>query len=59
MHRFDRTFYDDVTHVFTPDPYPDGIETSYGGVDASVLWPTYPALGIHDRYDAEILMQQN
>ena len=58
MHPFDRTFYDNVAHMYTPDRYLDDLETRYGGVDAIVLWPTYPTLGIDDRYgDTEICTQ--
>lgn len=49
MHPFDLTFYDHVKHNFTPDRYLDDLEARYGGVDAIVLWPTYPTLGIDDR----------
>ena len=49
MHPYDRYFYNYTQHAYTIDRYIDDLETRYGGIDALLLWPTYPHLGIDDR----------
>mmetsp|Transcript_12947 Transcript_12947/g.25033 ORF Transcript_12947/g.25033 Transcript_12947/m.25033 type:complete len:976 (-) Transcript_12947:401-3328(-) len=49
MHPYDRYFWDDTTNEYTVDRYLDDLETRYGGIDALLMWPTYPHLGIDDR----------
>jgi iron(II)-dependent oxidoreductase len=45
----DRYFYDPVAHRYTVDRYLNDLEKRYGGVDAVLIWPTYPNMGIDDR----------
>jgi iron(II)-dependent oxidoreductase len=45
----DRYFYDPVAHKYTVDRYLDDLDKRYGGIDAVLIWPTYPNMGIDDR----------
>ncbi|MGB6194201.1 MAG: formylglycine-generating enzyme family protein [Terracidiphilus sp.] len=45
----DRYFYDPVAHRYTVDRYLDDLEKRYGGIDAVLIWATYPNMGIDDR----------
>jgi iron(II)-dependent oxidoreductase len=45
----DRYFYDPVTGRYTVDRYLDDLEKRYGGIDAVLVWPTYPNIGIDSR----------
>ncbi len=45
----DRYFYDPVAHKYTVDRYLDDLEKRYGGIDAVLIWATYPNMGIDDR----------
>ena len=45
----DRYFYDPVTGKYTVDKYLDDLEKRYGGIDAVLIWATYPNMGIDDR----------
>jgi iron(II)-dependent oxidoreductase len=45
----DRYFYDPVAHEYTVDRYLDDLEKRYGGIDAVLIWATYPNMGIDDR----------
>jgi iron(II)-dependent oxidoreductase len=45
----DRYFYDPVKHRYTVDRYLDDLKKRYGGIDAVLIWPTYPNLGIDAR----------
>src|SRR5580692_5433651 len=42
----DRYFYDPVAGKYTVDRYLDDLEKRYGGIDAVLIWPTYPNMGI-------------
>ena len=44
MHPFDRTFYERGVG-YTPSRFLDDLRARYGGVDALLLWPTYPNIG--------------
>lgn len=48
MHPFDRTFYE-PTIGFTARRWLTDVRARYGGVDAILLWPTYPNIGIDAR----------
>lgn len=45
----DRYFYDPVAGKYTVDRYLNDLKTRYGGIDAVLVWPTYPNMGIDDR----------
>jgi gamma-glutamyl hercynylcysteine S-oxide synthase len=45
----DRYFYDPVARRYTVDRYLDDLRRRYGGIDAVLIWPTYPNLGIDSR----------
>jgi iron(II)-dependent oxidoreductase len=45
----DRFFYDPVDHRYTVNRYLDDLEKRYGGIDAVLIWPTYPNMGIDNR----------
>lgn len=49
MHPFDRYFYNKDTHRYTVQRYLNDTNKRYGGVDAILLWPTYPNMGVDDR----------
>jgi len=51
----DRYFYDPVAHRYTVDRYLDDLEKRYGGIDAVLLWPTYPNMGIDDRNQHDMI----
>ena len=45
----DRYFYDPVAGRYTVDRYLDDLEKRYGGIDAVLVWPVYPNIGIDNR----------
>jgi iron(II)-dependent oxidoreductase len=45
----DRYFYDPASRRYTVDRYLQDLKKRYGGIDAVLIWPTYPNLGIDDR----------
>jgi formylglycine-generating enzyme required for sulfatase activity len=45
----DRYFYDPISGKYTVDRYLDDLEKRYGGIDAVLIWPTYPNMGIDNR----------
>jgi len=51
----DRYFYDPVSRRYTVDRYLDDLEKRYGGIDAVLLWPTYPNMGIDDRNQQDMI----
>jgi len=51
----DRYFYDPVAHRYTVDRYLDDLEKRYGGIDAVLLWPTYPNMGIDNRNQHDMI----
>jgi formylglycine-generating enzyme required for sulfatase activity len=51
----DRYFYDPVARRYTVDRYLDDLEKRYGGIDAVVIWHTYPNIGIDDRDQLDII----
>ena len=42
----DRYFYDYEKKEYTVDKYLDDLEKRYGGIDAVLVWPTYPNIGM-------------
>jgi len=51
----DRYFYDPVSSNYTVDRYLDDLEKRYGGIDAVLIWPTYPNLGIDNRNQHDMI----
>ena len=51
----DRYFYDPVAHKYTVDRYLDDLDKRYGGIDAVLIWPTYPNMGIDDRNQQDMM----
>jgi formylglycine-generating enzyme required for sulfatase activity len=51
----DRYFYDPVAGKYTVDRYLDDLEKRYGGIDAVLVWATYPNMGIDDRNQLEMV----
>lgn len=51
----DRYFYDQVAGKYTIDRYLDDLEKRYGGIDAVLIWPTYPNMGIDDRNQHDMI----
>lgn len=45
----DRYFYNPVAGEYTVDRYLDDLNKRYGGIDAVLIWPTYPNIGIDSR----------
>src|SRR5665648_1052230 len=51
----DRYFYDPVAHLYTVDKYLNDLEKRYGGIDAVLIWPTYPNMGIDNRNQHDMI----
>jgi len=51
----DRYLYDPAARRYTVDRYLDDLKARYGGVDAVLIWPTYPNIGIDDRNQIDLL----
>ncbi len=51
----DRYFYDPVAGKYTVDRYLEDLEKRYGGIDAVLIWPTYPNMGIDDRNQHDMI----
>jgi len=51
----DRYFYDPVAGRYTVDRYLDDLVTRYGGIDAVLVWPDYPNMGIDDRNQLDMI----
>jgi iron(II)-dependent oxidoreductase len=51
----ERYFYDPVAQKYTVDRYLDDLEKRYGGIDAVLIWPTYPNMGIDDRNQLDMV----
>ena len=52
---WDRTFYDPETREYTVEKFLTGTETRLGPIDAVLIWPLYPNLGIDDRNQFDLL----
>src|ERR1044072_7383793 len=44
-----RYFYDPAARKYTVDRYLDDLVKRYGGIDAVLVWHTYPNIGIDNR----------
>ncbi len=51
----DRYFYDPVAGKYTVDRYLDDLEKRYGGIDAVLVWATYPNMGIDSRNQLDMV----
>jgi gamma-glutamyl hercynylcysteine S-oxide synthase len=51
----DRYFYDPTAHRYTVDRYLDDLDKRYGGIDAVLIWPTYPNMGIDNRNQHDMI----
>jgi iron(II)-dependent oxidoreductase len=51
----DRYFYDPVANTYTVDRYLDDLTKRYGGIDAVLIWATYPNMGIDDRNQLDMV----
>ena len=51
----DRYFYDPVACKYSVDRYLDDLEKRYGGIDAVLIWPTYPNMGIDNRNQQDMI----
>jgi len=51
----DRFFYDSAAHCYTVDRYVDDTIQRYGGIDAVLIWPTYPNMGIDNRNQHDLI----
>ena len=51
----DRYFYDPALGKYTVDRYLDDLGKRYGGIDAVLIWPTYPNMGIDNRNQHDMI----
>jgi iron(II)-dependent oxidoreductase len=51
----DRFFYDPAARRYTVDRYVDDTVQRYGGIDAVLIWPTYPNMGIDNRNQHDLI----
>jgi gamma-glutamyl hercynylcysteine S-oxide synthase len=51
----DRYFYDPAAGRYTVDLYLEDLDKRYGGIDAVLIWPTYPNMGIDDRNQQDMI----
>lgn len=51
----DRYLYDPVSGKYTVDRYLDDLQKRYGGIDAVLVWATYPNMGIDDRNQLDMV----
>jgi hypothetical protein len=51
----DRYFIDPVSGKYTVDRYLDDLDKRYGGIDAVLIWATYPNMGIDDRNQLDMV----
>jgi Uncharacterized conserved protein len=51
----DRYFYDAASNAYTVNRYLDDLTQRYGGIDAVLIWSTYPNMGIDDRNQLDMV----
>jgi formylglycine-generating enzyme required for sulfatase activity len=51
----DRYFFDPTTGKYTVDRYLDDLDKRYGGIDAVLIWATYPNMGVDDRNQLQMV----
>ncbi len=52
---WDRTFYDPEKRQYTVDRFLADVESRFGPIDAVLIWPVYPNLGVDDRNQFDLL----
>ncbi|WP_336964552.1 formylglycine-generating enzyme family protein [Sphingobium aquiterrae] len=52
----DRYLYDPIARRWTVDRFLDDLKDRYGGIDAVLLWPSYPNIGVDDRNQLDMLL---
>lgn len=55
MMAHERYFYDPVTNKYTVDRYLNDLKKRYGGLDAVLIWPTYPNIGVDNRNQFDLV----
>jgi iron(II)-dependent oxidoreductase len=55
MMAHDRYFYDPATGKYTVNRYLNDLEKRYGGLDAVLIWPTYPNIGVDNRNQFDLV----
>lgn len=55
MMAHDRYFYDPESGKYTVDRYLADLNQRYGGIDAVLIWPTYPNIGIDNRNQFDLI----
>lgn len=55
MMAHDRYFYDPVLRKYTVKRYLNDLEKRYGGLDAVLIWPTYPNIGVDNRNQYDLV----
>ncbi len=55
MMAHDRYFFDAATGKYTVDRYLNDLHKRYGGLDAVLIWPTYPNIGIDNRNQFDLV----
>lgn len=51
----DRAFYDPVARAYTVDRVLDDLTARFGGIDAVLVWHSYPNLGVDDRNQYDLV----
>jgi hypothetical protein len=51
----ERYFYDPVIARYTVNRYLDDVDRRYGGIDAVLIWPVYPNIGIDNRNQWDLM----
>jgi iron(II)-dependent oxidoreductase len=51
----DRYLYDPETGRYTVDRFLNDLKKRYGGVDAVLIWPTYPNIGVDNRNQIDMI----
>ena len=52
---WDRTFFDADKNKYTVDRFLDDLEGRIGPVDAVLIWPLYPNIGVDDRNEFDLI----
>ncbi len=55
MMAHDRYFFDAVSGKYTVDKYLNDLIKRYGGIDAVLIWPTYPNIGVDNRNQFDLV----